>query len=249
MKIVYIVPGIMDEVEMNRREKLLKLWAFPGTIVSIDSVEKGPRSIESMYEAYLSIPYVAQKLKFYEGEGFDAAIVGCAGDPGLDAMREISSMLVVGPGQASYLAAAALGNQFSIITIDEGMIQSHRDLAYKAGVSSKLASVRAVGVPVLDLMKKRDEVIDKLVILGEKMIKEDGADTLVLGCMSMGFLNVAEVLQKKLRIPVINPSKYCLKQAESLVSTGLNHSKKAFSLPPKLRDERVTSLEEMLVSK
>lgn len=248
MKIVYIVPGIMDKIEAQRRDGLLKSWAFTGTQVELSGVSRGPQSIESMYEEYLSVPAVALKVAEYEDKGFDAAIIGCAGDPGVDAMREISRrMLVVGPGQASYLGAASLGHSFGVVTIDEGMIHSHIELAYKAGVSQKLAKVRAVGIPVLDLPNQKEEVVEKLISLGRLMIREDGVDSIVLGCMSMGFLNVAEDVQSVIGIPVINPSKFCLKYAEMLIASGLSHSKAAFSTPPKIRDGRAGGLAELFV--
>ena len=44
-----------------------------------------------------------------------------------------------------------------------------------------------------------------------------GSDTLVLGCMSMAFLGVAERLSEELGVPVLNPARTALKTAEGLV--------------------------------
>lgn len=248
MKIVYVVPGIMNSEEATRRSNLLKDWAFKGTQVSLTCVTEGPASIESMYEEYLSIPATAKEIFRLEQEGFDAAILGCAGDPGLDAMREITkTMLVVGPGQTSMIAAASLGHRFTVLTIDESMIQSSYELAYKAGVTEKLASVKAVEIPVLELAVNKEKSLKKIIEIGKKAVLEDRADTLVLGCMSMGFLDVAEEIEKAVGIPVINPSKFGLKYAEALLGSGLMHSKKAFATPPKIMSGRVKSLDELFI--
>jgi len=250
MKIVYVVPGPMDAQEVNRRGGLLKEWAFPGTKVDIVSVAEGPASIESMYEEYLSIPATAKEIFRLEKEGYDAAILGCAGDPGLDAMREITSkMLVVGPAESSILTAVLLGHKFTVITIDESMIATTEELVYKAGVSNKLASVRALNIAVLDLAVNRKSTMEKIIKVSQEAMEKDGADCLVLGCMTMGFLNVADEISDVLKIPVVNPSKIALKMAESLVRSGLMHSKKAFALPPKISSGKVKNIDELYIKK
>ena len=248
MKIVYIVPGPMDPAEVTRRGGLLKEWASPGVDVDIVSVTEGPNSIESMYEEYLSIPATAKEIYRCEQEGYDAAILGCAGDPGLDAMREITSkMVVVGPAEASMHTAAMLGHRFSVLTVMDSVVPSCFELAHKAGVASKLASVHAINVAVLDLANNKEETLKKIIAVGRQAMDQDHADVLSLGCMSMGFLNVAEDIQAALNIPVVNPSKNCLRMAEAMVGSGLVHSKKAYALPPKLADGKVRSLDDLYV--
>lgn len=248
MRIVYVIPGVMDKKEVKRRGELLKKWAFSETKIEIVSITEGPSSVESMYEEYLTIPATAKEIFRLEKEGYDAAILGCAGDPGLDAMREITTkMLVVGPGEASVLTAAMLGHKFSLITIAESMIASSKELIYKAGVLDKLASVRAVNIAVLDLTKNRKTTLKKLIEESRKAIEEDGADCLVLGCMTMGFLDVAEEISRAVNLPVVNPSMNALKIAEALVASSLSHSKKAFALPPKLSSGKHNQLDELYI--
>lgn len=248
MRIVYVIPGVMDKKEVKRRGELLKKWAFSETKIEIVSITEGPSSVESMYEEYLTIPATAKEIFRLEKEGYDAAILGCAGDPGLDAMREITTkMLVVGPGEASVLTAAMLGHKFSLITIAESMIASSKELIYKAGVLDKLASVRAVNIAVLDLTKNRKTTLKKLIEESRKAIEEDGADCLVLGCMTMGFLDVAEEISRAVNLPVVNPSMNALKIAEALVANSLSHSKKAFALPPKLSSGKLNQLDELYI--
>lgn len=248
MKIVYVVPGPMDEAELSRRGALLKEWAAPDSEVVIRCVEEGPASVESMYEEYLSIPATARLMFQLEQEGYEAAILGCAGDPGLDALREITTkMLVVGPGQASYLTAALLAHRFAVITVAHSLFDTCYELAYKTGVLAKLVSVQAVEVPVLEMAEDRAATLEKIVAAGRRAMREDRAQALVLGCMSMGFLGVAEQVQKILGLPVINPSSNALAVAEALVRSGLSHSKESFALPPKLAAGQVKSLDELFV--
>lgn len=249
MRIVYVVPGPMDPVEVKRRGGLLQEWAAPGTDVDILSVTEGPASIESMYEEYLSIPATMKAIYQCEKDGYDAAILGCAGDPGLDAAREIcDKMFVIGPGQSSMQIAAMLGHRFSILTIEDSMIASSYELAYKAGVMEKLASVVSVHVPVLELATDKAASLEKIVNAARTAIQRDRADVLALGCMSMGFLNVAKEVEAVVGVPVINPSITALKTAEAIVGSGLMHSKVAFATPPKLSTGKVTDLDDLYIS-
>lgn len=239
MRIVYLVPGPMGrtaagKAEVARRGELLKKYAAPGTETGIQDVPEGPASIESMYEEYLSIPATVRTAISLEQEGWDAIILGCYGDPGLDALRELISIPVVGPGEATALMAASLGHRFSIITITESVIAFTERLVRNAGVGEKLASVRAIDIPVLELHDDREQTIEATIQEGRRAIEEDRADTLILGCMSMGFLEVAEAVAPALGVPVLNPGKSSLKFAEALVGAGVTHSRRAYLTPPKL---------------
>lgn len=239
MRIVYLVPGPMGrtaagKAEVERRGMLLKKYASPGTETGIQDVPEGPASIESMYEEYLSIPATVRTAISLEEDGWDAIILGCYGDPGLDALRELISIPVIGPGEATALMAASLGHRFSIITIAESVIAFTERLVRNAGVGDKLASVRAIDIPVLELHDDREQTIEATIREGRRAIEEDRADTLILGCMSMGFLEVAEAVAPELGVPVLNPGKSSLKFAEALVGAGVTHSRRAYLTPPKL---------------
>jgi allantoin racemase len=244
MRVQYLVPGPMSKgpmgaAEVRRREGLLNDWAFQGTEVKVVDVPDGPASIESSYEELLSVPATLEGIMQAEKDGFDAVIIGCFGDPGLEAARELVTMPVIGPGEASLLLAASLGHRFSVITILDSVIAAQELQAYKAGVRDKLASVRATDIPVLSLMKDRQATLKRVLEVGASAIKRDRADALIFGCMTMSFLGIAEEVSSTLGVPVINAGRAALKAAESLVSQGMSHSKKAFPTPPKLRKEEV----------
>jgi len=245
VKIAYVGAAPKSTEEVERRRSLLQGWSAPDTTIQMVYAKEGPASVESMYEEYLAISGYAKSMVRLECEGFDAAIVGCAGDPGIDAYRELcTDMLVIGPGMSSFHAAAQLGRKFTLLTVADSMIASSYELIQKSGLASKIASVRAVNIPVLDLAVNREETLEKLVRIGREAIHEDHADVLVLGCMSMAFLQVAEEMQKLLGIPVINPAKAALKLAESFASSFLQQSKAAFPVPSKYPQVNKSTLGE-----
>jgi allantoin racemase len=91
-----------------------------------------------------------------------------------------------------------------------------------------------MGMAVLDLARQRDAALARIVEAGTRAVAEDGADILVMGCMSMAFLDVTEELQERIGVPVINPVIAAQKTASMVVFMGLSHSKIAYPAPPKM---------------
>jgi allantoin racemase len=240
MRIAYLIPGPMDKTplgteEMRRRQTKLRTWAFADTQVDVTAVDEGPASIESMYEEYLSIAPTAAKLRqLQKSTDPDAVIVGCFGDPGLDGLREVTDTLVVGPASASVSLALTLGHRFSFVTVTRSIVPGLRRLAWEIGALDALASVRYIEMPVIEINQNHGLAVERMTAEAAAAVQRDGADTLVLGCMSMGFLDVAEQMTAELDIPVLNPAKCALKTAEALVNMGLRHSRRAYMTPPKI---------------
>lgn len=224
MRICYIGP--------TNRQAALQEFVSPGVTVEARRTEGGPKSIESMWEEYLSVPGLMDLAVQLEREGFDAIVPGCFGDPGIDGIRELVNIPVVGPGVTSMLVAANLGHRFGIVTVLESIVRPLENLATLAGVSSKLASVRDIGIPVLQLNDDLDATFQRLIEVSRRSIEEDRADVLILGCGTLSFR--ARELQDAIGVPVINPLQVALRTAEMLVACGLSHSKRSYPLPPKL---------------
>lgn len=224
MRIAYIGP--------KSREAALQAFVGPGTTVEARPTGKGPRSIESMWEEYLSIPGLLEAVVELEQEGFDAVVPGCFGDPGIDGARELVRIPVLGTGATSMVVAANIGHRFSIVTVLENVVRPLENLATLTGVGPKLASVRQIGIPVLELNSDPEATFSRLIDVSRDVIERDRADVLVLGCGTLSFR--AAELQEAVGVPVINPLQVTLKMAELLVSSGLSHSKRSYPVPPKL---------------
>ena len=216
----------------KNREAQLQAFVSPGVTVEARPHGKGPRSIESMWEEYLSVPGLLESVAALEEEGFDAVVPGCFGDPGIDGARELVNIPVLGPGATAMVVAANLGHRFSIVTVLENVIRPLENLALLTGVGPKLASVRQIGIPVLELNSNPDYTFARLMEVSGEVIEQDRADVLILGCGTLSFR--AAELQEELGVPVLNPLQVTLKMAELLVSCGLSHSKLSHPIPPKL---------------
>ena len=239
MKILYQLTSPMEKTvlgadEVVRRRDFLRQCAALTVDVDVRSLGEGPASIESAWEAALVVPALCEAVVRAQAEGFSAVIIGCFSDPGLEALRELTSIPIIGPGAAAIHIAAQLGTRFTIVSpLESAPGRGHERLRGLA-LDGKLASIRGVNVPVLDVARGRGAVVDRLEEVGRAALRDDGADCLVLGCMSMGFLGVTEDLQKRLDVPVVNPVTAALKTAEAVVAMGLSHSKVAYPMPRKL---------------
>jgi len=231
----------MGLAEMQRRERMMNDWVFEGADVSVIDVPTGPVSIESAYEEMLAIPPTLDLIMECEAQGFDAAIIGCFGDPGLEAARELVSMPVVGPCESAMLLAAGLGHKFSVLTIFENLIAGQEMLAVHAGVHAKLASVRPTNIPVLELMADPEVTKTRLIEVARTCVEQDRADVLLFGCMTMSFLDMGDEIGAEVGVPVVNAGRAAVKHAEMLVSMNLAHSKKAWPTPAKMKAGKTAS--------
>jgi len=235
MKIRAIVPVTTNELEAVALGPL-SAAARPDTEISVTSLDTGPASLESRYEDAMAVPDLVEKVVQAEEDGLDAVISDCMGDTGVEAAREKVSIPVIGPAETSMHIAAMLGHKFSVVTVLDRLIPLVDQRAIRTGLTGKLASVRTVKIPVLEL-DGRDRLLNALVDESVKAVREDGAHVIILGCTDMA--GVAKDLEERLKkhgisdVPVIDPTVLALKIAEALTDMGLSHSKRTYPAPPK----------------
>ena len=129
------------------------------------------------------------------------------------------------------LVAANLGHRFGIIDVLETLVRPIENLAKLSGVAEKLARIRQIGIPVLELERDQKETFKRLVEVSRRAIEEDRADVLILGCA--GLASHALALQEQVKVPVVNPLAVALRTAEMLIACKLSHSKRSYPQPPK----------------
>lgn len=228
MRIAYVGP--------QGRTEILQGWASPGVTVETRSGNfRG--AIESMYDEYIYIPDMIETVINIEKEGFDAALLGCFGDPALDGVREVVKIPCIGLAETSLHVVSTLGDTYGIITATADLTRTMRRLAEKYGAAAHLVGVGDIGCPIMEIRRNPEAQYPALVAAGRAMVEEKGADALVLGCGSMSFY--ADRLGQDLGVPCINPLRTGLKMAELLVGSGLTHSKRSHPYPSSLRGEAV----------
>ena len=230
MKILYLLPGKgMSDSEIDRRTNITNSISRKGTEISVMEVGEGPLSIESAIEEYMAIgPMLTKLVEIREKRKFDTVIIGCAGDPGLVPARELLDIPVIGPAESSFHLACMISDQFSILTVLSAGVESQdssRILVREKGLESRLASIEFIHLPITDMWGKEKEKALEQMINGVLKAKQKGAGCVVLGCMSMAFLMLDDVIEEKTGIPIVNPLKASIKTAETFVDLGLKHSR------------------------
>jgi len=223
-----VTPGL-------RKLSDLKALEYLGVSVSLAEIKVGPGSIESEFEAALSVPGTIAEIIRAQSEGVDAVVIDCMGDPGLRAAREVVSIPVLGPLETGMHIACMLGHRFSVLSVVRRERALFENAAAVAGVATKLASVRSIDVPVLELEENLDRTKAKLLQEGVHAVEKDGAEVLIFGCT--GLMGCAASLREGLLargidVPVIDPIPTVVSIAAALVRSSLSHSKYTFPMPP-----------------
>ncbi len=193
-------------------EKAARAAALPTSEVLAVSPEGVPPAIESDADVALCVP-PSLALAEAEAARWDAIVIACHSDPGIDAVRERVLNPVIGIGEASYAAALAVGRRFSLITLTERFLPRKREQIRRLGLLDRCASIRALGAGVLESHEGKDRLRDRYHREAEAALRQDGADAVVLGCSGMA--GMAEDLQARLGAPVVDPVVAALKLAEA----------------------------------
>ena len=218
----------MPDDELKRREETANSLARPDVKITVEEVGEGPLSIESEIEAYMSVgPMLEWLFEHRKDNQYDAIIIGCAGDPGLGAARELMDVPVIGPAESAYHIACMVADRFSVISPKQaGGFDAADDLVARTremGINSRLASVEFVEMPITEMWSDDPTVVINQANIAINKAKENGAGAVVLGCMSMAFRTANT--KWDVGIPVINPLTAAIKIAESFVDMGISQSR------------------------
>ena len=148
---------------------------------------------------------------------FDAVILACFGDPGLDALRELSAKPVIGMADASLQAAIKVAKRFSIVTGGarwEGML---RDFVNERGLEERLASIRTVAPTGGAIAAAPDAALTLLCDACVQCIDQDGADAVILG--GAGLVGISARLKPHLDVPIIDGLEAAVQTAVNMTAT------------------------------
>ena len=233
MKIMVINPNTSKSMTQHLEHVLSKIKG-PDTELTVVCPDEGPETIECAYDEAWSVMPTLKLIERANRENYDACILACFSDPGLEQAREISNILVTGIEEISMHMAAMMGAKFSVMTLNQERVPSKEMHARRFRLEESLASVRPIGLSVAET--DDDPVRAKALILetARKAVEEDGAEVIILGCAGMA--GYADDIVATLGVPVIDPSSVALKITEGMVAAGLKQSKKGYySIPPKIR--------------
>jgi len=236
-KVLVLVPFPMSAENLAQREAQLDAVSLgPGIDFSFRPVRAAPRNYVSHHDYALADLSMVDAGLSAEAEGYDAVCIDTMSDSGVNALRSMLDIPVIGPGRASMLTALMLGDRFSVVTMWDEWKPLYTKTLNDLGLSHKCASLRAINMRPDNrnlLAGKEAEIFPALVAAAAACIDEDGADVILLGSTTMHEAHAH--LRDILPVPVVNPGPLTYKLAEMVLGLGLTHSRKAFprSLEPK----------------
>lgn len=225
-KILYIDPVGVEVVEEGLQ--FLRSQKQEGTELTMVTLSRGPEHLEYRYYEALVLVDILHLIKEAEGQGFDAVVIGCFYDTGLQDAREVAErMAVVAPCEASTHIASTLGEKFSIIVGRRKWIPQMMENVVRYGMKERLASFKSVDLGVLEFHQDEEETARRFREAGREAVECDGAEVIILGCTATyGFYRE---LQEELGVPVIDSMIAAFKTAEFAAELkdrfGWSHSK------------------------
>ncbi|MEM1318214.1 MAG: aspartate/glutamate racemase family protein [Pseudomonadota bacterium] len=200
MRILVINPNSTSAMTEDIAEAA-KLAALSSTEIVPRNPETGPVSIQGPEDGEAALPGLMQVFDeaMAEATAFDAVIIACFDDTGLQELKLRSPVPVLGIGEAAFHAACLCGGKFSTVTtlpvsvpIIEANISSY-------GFDARSCGVRASNVPVLSIGRETARSIEEEA---KTALAEDGCSTIVLGCAGMA--DLASSMSVELGAPVID---------------------------------------------
>lgn len=245
-RVLVIVPFPLGESGMaNRAAQLEKVDLGPGVEFEFRGVRAGPALLDSGHDTGLAEVALAEVGIGAQEEGFDAVCIDTMSDSGVNVLRSLLDIPVIGPGRASYLTALMLGDTFSVLTQWDGWIPIYKKGVRELGLEGRCASIRSINMlPDVDnLLGGKEEVVFPLLrAAGMACVEEDGAQVICMGSTTMH--QAVPYLQAELPVPVINPGPLSYKLAELALGLGLTQSRKAWPAPNVPKPEMFAAMME-----
>jgi Asp/Glu/hydantoin racemase len=152
------------------------------------------------------------------GAGVDAVLLGCFGDPGLDALREIAPVPVLGLADASATAALTHGPRFGVVTGGTAWKPMLEEFFAGRGHAAALAGVRTVAPSGGEIARDPDGALALLAEACRASAEEDGAHSVILG--GAGLAGLAARLAGRVKVPVLCSVEVSVRAAIAALGTG-----------------------------
>lgn len=224
LRIRYVNPVGSAALDRYFDEQLIGS-AGPGVEISTCHLELGDRSAGPflprlpLYQGVLF-----ETLLAAEHDGFDGAVIGCSGDPGLFEARRMLQIPVAAPLEAALLLASQLGQRVAILVADGFSAHIlYQDLARRYGLAHLISEIITVPMayPGAALVEQRTAddpdaaewlVLERhRVVLGGSALElaagaiERGADSIYAGC-TLWTGDMLDPFRHALGVPVIDPA-------------------------------------------
>jgi len=214
-----------NEPFFNRLRKNFKRVCREGTEVDIRCPEVGTKELKHVMQGY---PYyqflrnveMVEGLRQAQEEGYDAGVIGCYGDPGLNVLRAIVDIPIAGVGEASFIIGQAYGVVGLVYLPMAGMSKGPVFSTQQSGAMKVETIIRTFNLSPEEIQKydatEPSRIVDDFIKVGRQLIN-DGAKALAVGCTMCASAVTSEGVTEVDGVPVIDCTIAGVKLAELLV--------------------------------
>lgn len=207
---------------MDERERMLSAAVSAGVEISVDCIPRGPDELDCHTDEAFAAPELVKLAIRAEREGFDAIVIYCFSDVGLEALRENVRIPVIAPGETALAAAHTLCSRFVVVTGASWNIpRTYRRMMRNAIARERMAAVVALDIPSEQLRVDPDATRNRLKAVCGQAVERYAADGVILGCLGMA--GYGDELERLYPVKVLDPAMLAVAWAELCVRLGLRH--------------------------
>jgi allantoin racemase len=231
-RVLVIVPFPFDEGGVDNRRAQLRTLSF-GPDIEFDyrPVKAAPAMFDSYHDWLLADLAILEAGLNAQQDGYDAVCIDTTSDSGMNALRSVLDIPVIGPGRASYLMALMFGRRFAVLTQWDPWIPEARKTIVEYGLADLCVAIESINRPpdMEHLLGGQEEEIFPLLVEAGMRCVAKGADVICLGSTTMH--EAHRHLVEHLPVPVINPGPLSYKIAAAAIDLGLSQSRTAYTRP------------------
>lgn len=229
MRILVVNPNTTASMTEKIGAAARRVASAETEIVAVNPLS-GPASIEGFYDEAMSLAGMLRLIQTFAD--FDAVVIACFDDTGLDAARCLTDKPVIGIGEAAYHMASMISNKFSVVTTLARSVPALEHNLHRYGLIARCARVRSSEVAVLELENPASDARKRISAEIGRAVIEDRAEAIVLGCAGMA--DLAEALAIQHGLPVLDGVTCAIGLAEAMVRLRIVTSRiGGYSPPPR----------------
>jgi len=169
-------PDITDLVAANAQK-----CASPNTKFDPVTARFGARYIGTRAAAAIAGHAALDAFSAFWRPHHQGVLLACFGDPGIEALREISPVPALGMAEAAMREAVEMGSRVGILTGGARWVPMLTEFVATLGLSAQLARVRAVAATGAEIAADPERALGELAAAATACAEEDGADIVILG--------------------------------------------------------------------
>jgi Asp/Glu/hydantoin racemase len=168
--------------------------------------------------AHAVLDALAQEIGRENPQGFDAAIIGCFGDPGLEAARECFPIPILGMADAAIFAALRVAPRVAVLTGGAAWVPMLEEFFLLRGLGPDKVRVAAIP-PTGDMIAREPARAAGLLAETARGEIARGAGVILLG--GAGLVGLDAMVAPQITVPVLDGLRCAVEAAETATAARL----------------------------